>query len=73
MARPRIKTLARKIAEIERTDRERVLKAFREGAKREYEREGEIEIDDDAKVSMGDDDGAYVEAWVWVNFEELKS
>jgi hypothetical protein len=26
-------------------------------------------IDDDAKVSEGDDNGAYVQAWVWVSFE----
>ena len=27
------------------------------------------EIDDDAKVSEGEDNGAYVQAWVWVPFE----
>lgn len=31
-----------------------------------YGREGEIEIDDNARASRGDDDGAYIEAWVWV-------
>jgi len=30
------------------------------------EQEGEIEFDDDAEVSLSDDGGAYVQAWVWV-------
>ena len=46
------------------------LKAYREAAIDQYGNEGEVEIDDDAIVSLGDDDGAYVEAWVWVNKEE---
>jgi hypothetical protein len=29
-------------------------------------RDGEVEIDDGALVSNGDDAGAYVQAWVWV-------
>ena len=32
--------------------------------------EGDIEVDDDAIVSAGDDDGVYVEAWLWVSNEE---
>lgn len=39
---------------------------YRTAAREEYESEGGIEIDDDAKVSRGDDSGAYVQAWVWV-------
>jgi len=38
-----------------------------------YESEGEIEIDDNAKLSRADgnpDDGAFVQAWVWVSDEE---
>lgn len=45
---------------------------MREAAKNEYEREGEIEIDDNAAVSRGDDTGAYVQAWVWVSFDEAE-
>jgi hypothetical protein len=30
-------------------------------------KEGEIEVDDPAVVSKGDDDGAYVMAWMWVS------
>lgn len=29
-------------------------------------RDGECEVEDNAKVSMGSDPGAYVQAWVWV-------
>jgi len=39
---------------------------FRNRAKELYHEEGEIEVDNDARVSTGDDDGAYVAAWVWV-------
>lgn len=34
--------------------------------------EGELEIDDNARVSKGDDDGAYVEAWIWVSDEDAE-
>jgi hypothetical protein len=39
---------------------------FRQRAKEEYEHEGDIEIDEGAVVSYGDEGGAYVAAWVWV-------
>lgn len=39
---------------------------FRSRAKEMYHEEGEIEIDEDAKVSMSEGEGAYVQAWVWV-------
>lgn len=35
-------------------------------ARAQYQREGSIEIDDNAVVSRGSDPGAYVAAWVWV-------
>jgi hypothetical protein len=41
--------------------------AYRKAAKAQWEEEGEIEIDDGALVSEGDESGAYVAAWVWVN------
>lgn len=28
----------------------------------------ELEIDDDAKLSEGDDNGCWVQAWMWVDF-----
>jgi hypothetical protein len=42
-------------------------------AKSTVEKEGEIEIDEDAKVSEASDvteNGAYVQAWVWIPFAE---
>jgi hypothetical protein len=39
---------------------------FRSRAKELYHDEGEIEIDGNARVSVSGEDGAYVEAWVWV-------
>ncbi len=50
-------------------------------ARSQYAREGEIEIDDDAEVSIAHDhgrggpchnadpDGAYVQAWLWVDLK----
>lgn len=42
---------------------------FREAAQ-EFAREGELEVDDEAVVSMGDSPGAYVMAWWWITNEE---
>jgi hypothetical protein len=47
-----------------------VTVAYRAQAREEYHREGEVEIDDNAVVSVSDDGGAYVSAWVWVYDEE---
>ena len=38
-----------------------------------YHRDGIIEVDGNARISRGDDEGAYVEAWVWVPFKEEES
>lgn len=32
-------------------------------------RGGGLELDSNAKVSEGDDNGAYVQVWMWVSFE----
>jgi hypothetical protein len=40
-------------------------------ARAEREEEGEIEIDDNAKVSYSTDGGAYVQAWVWVGDDAI--
>lgn len=45
-------------------------KWFRVRAKEMYYQEGKIEVDSNARISRGDDEGAYVEAWVWVPFRE---
>jgi hypothetical protein len=39
---------------------------FRSRAKELYHEDGEIEVDADARVAIGESDGAYVAAWVWV-------
>jgi hypothetical protein len=42
-------------------------------ARSQYQSEGEIEIDDTAKLSRAEgnpDDGAFVQAWIWVSDEE---
>jgi hypothetical protein len=39
---------------------------FRIRAKELYHEEGEIEVDSNARVSIGEEEGAYVAAWVWV-------
>lgn len=41
-------------------------KQYVSAAIRLFNDEGTIEIDANAKVSRSDEDGAYVEAWVWV-------
>lgn len=43
---------------------------FRSRAKEIYHEEGQIEIEPNARVSIGGDEGAYVEAWVWEPKEE---
>jgi hypothetical protein len=42
------------------------VQAYRDAARSIWQRDGEIEIDDDAEISHGSEYGAYVHAWVWV-------
>lgn len=42
---------------------------FQYQAKRQYHNGGEIEIDDNARLSMSEDGGCYVQAWVRVGKE----
>ena len=37
-------------------------------ARDQRQEEGLVEIDDNAQVSEGSDNGCYVQAWVWVSF-----
>jgi hypothetical protein len=37
-------------------------------ARNEHQQDGEVEIDDNAQLSEGNDNGCYVQAWVWVEF-----
>lgn len=41
---------------------------IRDMARNLYHDEGAVEIDDCSAVSEGSDNGAYVQAWVWVSF-----
>ena len=41
-------------------------------AREQHQKEGELEIDDDARVSEGNDNGCYVGAWVWLDFANTK-
>lgn len=43
---------------------------YREAARQKH-KDGELEIDDTPQVAMGDDRGAYVQAWVWVPEDDL--
>jgi len=43
--------------------------AFRNAAK-EYRRDGDLEFDDGAVVSIGGDPGAYVMGWKWIENSE---
>ncbi len=47
-------------------------KQYIDAARLQYESEGEVEFDDDARISHGDDPGAYVQAWVWVNDNQVR-
>lgn len=42
--------------------------AYRDAAET---KDGVLEVDDDAVVSISEDGGAYVMAWVWVGNEEI--
>jgi hypothetical protein len=46
-----------------------------EAARRIFQEEGTIEIDDEATISRAEknpEQGAYVQAWVWVTDEEAR-
>lgn len=45
-------------------DLQRIKTAYRNAVKA---KDGKIEIDPDAEVSIGDDPGAYVQVWMWVD------
>ena len=49
------------------------LDQYRAAAKGRWNDEGLIEVDDKAPVSRSEDGGAYVQAWVWVDYEEARS
>lgn len=46
-------------------------KAYAEHAAKNLHRDGELEFDDVPKVSISEDGGAYVQAWVWIDREDV--
>lgn len=48
--------------------KENHYRAFAHGV---LHRDGELEFDDNCAVSMGDDNGAYVQGWKWVDASDL--
>lgn len=52
--------------QTEPTSEERENIVWRDVARRLHQKDGEVEIDDDAKVSRADEPGAWVQAWVYV-------
>ena len=52
--------------EVHAADNDPNNERYRIAAKNEYQDPGRIEIDDDAVVSKSEDDGAYVQAWVYI-------
>jgi hypothetical protein len=67
MDKPEIDSLCERLNEGDGEN----FEAYRKAAKRMFQDEGTIEIDDGATVSAGDANGAYVEAWVWVPDDEI--
>ncbi len=41
-------------------------------AREQRQEDGAVEIDDDAKLSEGSDNGCYVQAWVWADYDGTK-
>ena len=52
----------------EQKERERAIVGLAQGL--DIVEEGVLEVDDNAVISEGSDNGAYVMAWVWVDFHE---
>lgn len=46
--------------------------AYLQYARERLHDDGDLEFDDDAVVSLGADDGAYVMAWVWVSDDDMR-
>jgi hypothetical protein len=53
------------------SDKDGTKAKIRKYAKENIHRSGEIEIDEDATISLSEDGGAYIQAWVWVQGEQI--
>ena len=45
---------------------------YREYAQAHLHRDGLLEFDDDAAVSLGSDEGAYIMCWKWIDDEDMR-
>ncbi len=59
-------TFADCVAFFAEHDQDENMDAYVSAARQQYVDEGSIEVDDPTIVSVSDDGGAYVMAWVWV-------
>jgi hypothetical protein len=59
-------------AQAEPTDTRPTKGMYRRAAQLFKSKDGEIEIDDNAEVSLGGDPGAYVQCWIWVPDSDVK-
>ena len=67
----RIRNLAKRLERLPDDDEE-VRKVYVAEGRKLKQKEGVLEIDENAKISIGDPtDGAYVEAWAWVSADEV--
>ena len=65
------KTCKEVLLAFERSEMDPHMGWFRDEAKKSFHDEGTIEIDDNARVNCVDgNEGAYVQAWVWVDAPE---
>lgn len=68
-----VRELSTALQELEDNQKEQdssLFRKLRNQARKEFHRDGEIEVDDTAVVSRAEgnpDHGAYVQAWVWVD------
>ncbi len=66
---PELLSTAKRFREQLKEEESGLPQQYREAAF-EHQRDGEIEVDEGAVVSLGADDGAYVQAWLWVSNRE---
>lgn len=65
--RSAIRALLSEISVATAEQKNPTLRKYADAARAEYYEEGELEFDDGAVVSHGDDAGAYVMCWRWVD------
>jgi hypothetical protein len=64
--------LRRLLAAVDDADNTEDRAAYMAAARVWHHEDGQCEIDGDATVSLSSDGGAYVQAWVWVDQEDME-